>query len=438
MTVIPTEMWSPTPVSSGPVEVPTHWLNPILSLPEPLPPIVDESEDQHRIQLQRHIRLQAMLDLDANPNRFIEIPERVRKDLVAIGRPTPLTRARALEKSLGTPAEIYLKREDTLPTGAFKLNSAIAQVRAAQEEGAEELVTETGAGQWGHAVAFACARAGIRPTIFWAAISARQKTSRRALLTMLGAQVESSPSSQTALGRDMKRDGLHMDGSLGLAIGEAIEYASINPEAKYISGSNVPHVLIHQTVIGLETKAQLAALEVEPDVLIACVGGGSNLVGFMAPFLYEKAIRGAGLRLIAAEAATSPRLTQGRYEYDYSDLGCNTPMVKSYTLGRDYQLPPTHVGGLRQHSGSPIVGVMNHAGLLDARAYEEKDIFAAGRDLLRTEQILIAPESCHALLAGIEEALEAKRAGNKKVIVICISGSGLLDLEGYIEKVIER
>nr|WP_036898266.1 TrpB-like pyridoxal phosphate-dependent enzyme [Propionibacterium sp. oral taxon 192] len=418
--------------------MPTHWLNPIPSLPEPLPPVVDDSEDQYRMKLQRRIRLQSMLALDADTNSLIPIPEAVREDLANIGRPTPLTRARALERRLGTPAQIYLKREDTLPTGAFKLNSAMAQVRAAKEEGAERLVTETGAGQWGHAVAFACARLGLHPTIFWAAISARQKASRHALLELLGARVESSPSSVTELGRRVGSDPTMVNGSLGLAIGEAVEYAAGHPETRYISGSNVPHVLIHQSVIGLETKAQLAALGVSPDVLIACVGGGSNLVGFMAPFFDDKAARGDDLRFVAAEAATSPRLTKGRYEYDYSDLGCNTPMVKSYTLGRDYELPPTHVGGLRQHSGSPIVGVVHHADLLEARAYEEKDIFAAGHALLMAEQILIAPESCHALLAGIEEALEAKRAGEARVIVICVSGSGTHDLEGYVEKVIKQ
>jgi|HubBroStandDraft_3_1064219.scaffolds.fasta_scaffold01142_7 pyridoxal-phosphate dependent TrpB-like enzyme len=433
-----------TAAAPGFREVPARWCNILTRLPEPVPPALDApclpaepaagagggpADRRSALELLAAIRLRAMLEQDASRAPWIDIPGEVRERYAEMGRPTPLMRARALEKHLATDARIFIKREDLLPTGSFKLNSALAQCYFARAEGAPGLVTETGAGQWGQAVAHACRLYGLRSVVFWAKVSERQKQGRSALTRMLGAEVHPSPSGETAVGRRLLGDGGDPLGSLGSAIGEAICYARDHGDCKYVSGSNLPHVLLHQTVIGLETRAQLAHAGVRADVLIACVGGGSNLGGFMGPFLEEKQQRGAELRLIAAEAATAPRLTRGELRYDHADPLGITPLTKSYTLGRDYRLPATHVGGLRQHNGSPVVGVLRKCGLLEAVAYEEAEIFAAGALFVRLEGVLPAPESCHALRAAIDVARELQ--GQRKNIVLCLSGSGWLDLEGY-------
>lgn len=428
----------PVPAGTDPHTVPSHWFNLVPSLPAPVPAPVEPEDtgDQDawgpRIALQQRIRLDAVRAQDSASEPFLAIPERVREELAAIGRPTPLLRARALERYLETPARIYLKREDVLPTGSFKLNSAVAQAYFAAEQGVDTLVTETGAGQWGHAVAWAARRFGLKAVIYWAGVSARQKPGRKALIEMLGGEVYSSPSDRTPVGKALLRDGRHLLGSLGTAIGEAICHAAQHPDTRYISGSNLPHVLIQQTVIGQETKAQLAALGERPDTLVACVGGGSNLGGFMGPYLAEKAERGEELLLLGAESASAPRLTEGTLRYDHADPEGITPLTKSYTLGRDYELPETHVGGLRQHSGSPIIGVLRGEGLLDAVAYQEADAFETGRLVLSTEGMLIAPESCHALRAAVQRAVQARESGREEVIVACVSGNGVLDLDGYL------
>jgi len=426
MSVQLTEPAAPAPTASA--EVPQVWLNLLPLLPAELPP-PRNAEGSSATELMSRIRLKAVQEQERCTDRSLPIPEDVRSHYADVGRPTRLTRARALENYLATPARIYLKREDLLPTGSFKLNSAIAQAYFAWSEGVHTLVTETGAGQWGHAVAYAARLYGLNSIIFWAGVSARQKPARRAILSMLGATVHESPSAQTVVGRSILESGKHGLGSLGTAIGEAISYASDHPEVRYISGSNLPHVLTHQTVIGLETRSQLEALGEEPDVLIAAVGGGSNLAGLMAPFLERKAERGASLRLIGAESAAAPRLTRGEWRYDHADPYGVTPLSKSYTLGRDYELPETHVGGLRQHSGSTAVGVLRSSGWLDAVAYEEQEIFETGQLVLRLEGFLPAPESCHALRAAIDEAAAAKEP---RTIVACVSGNGLLDIEGYL------
>jgi pyridoxal-phosphate dependent TrpB-like enzyme len=422
---------STSPVHSrDTVEVPRVWLNLLPLLPQPLPEVRDpDGEGESRIDLQRRIRLRTVLEQDQLTAATLEIPEPVRQCYAAAGRPTPLTRAVGLESYLDTPAHIYLKREDVLPTGSFKLNSAIAQAYLAKQEGVRTLVTETGAGQWGHAVAYACRLFELECVVFWAGISALQKPGRAAVIRMLGAEVHRSPSAVTSVGRAIRDSGRHGDGSLGTAIGEAISYAADHPEVRYISGSNVPHVLLHQTVIGQETKAQLGE---RPDALVACVGGGSNLGGFIGPFLEDKRER-EDLVLIGAESASAPRLTQGQWRYDHADPLGVTPLTKSYTLGREYELPATHIGGLRQHNGSPVIGVLRASGLLEAVAYEEKEIFETGQVVLQTEHFLPAPESCHAIRAAMDRAEKARLRGRAETIVACVSGSGLLDLDGYID-----
>ena len=411
-------------------EIPTQWFNLVKYLPERLPEPRDPEDGQpSRIEVMGRIRLKSMLAQDRAAEPWIDIPSSVLDRYQEIGRPTPLMRARRLERYLDTPARIFVKREDLLPTGSFKLNSSVVQAYYAAQEGVPALVSETGAGQWGHAVAYSCRLYGIKSVIFWADVSARQKKERGTLIRMLGSVVHASPSRETEVGRVLQKRGTI--GSLGTAIGEAIAFATSNPDFRYISGSNHPHVLLHQSVIGLETKKQLEAIGESPDKLIACVGGGSNLGGFIGPFLPEKMQRGSELRMIAAEAETAPRLTKGEWRYDHADPIGVTPLTKSYTLGRDFPLPETHVGGLRQHNGSPVVGLLKKHGIIEACAYAERDIFEAGQLFLRLEGILAAPESCHALRAVIDHALEAKRNHRKENIVCCMSGSGMLDLAGY-------
>jgi pyridoxal-phosphate dependent TrpB-like enzyme len=422
----------PTVRTQGSGWIPSRWFNVLPHLPEPLPEVREPADGgESRIEIQKRIRLASVQAQDRSLEPWIDIPAKVLEKYEEIGRPTALTRARSLERYLDTPASIFIKREDLLPTGSFKLNSSLAQAYFAHAEGVGRLVTETGAGQWGHAVAYSCRFFGIESVIFWAGVSERQKQSRSLIVRMLGGVVHPSPSRETAVGRAILEKGEDSLGSLGTAIGEAISFAKDHSDFRYISGSNLPHILLHQSVIGLETKHQLEELGEKPDVLIACVGGGSNLGGFMNPFLPERLAPGSTLRFLAAEAASAPRLTQGAWRYDHADPEGITPLSKSYTLGRDYLLPETHVGGLRQHNGSPVIGVLRQRGLLEACAYAEKDVFETGRLFLRLEGIVAAPESCHALRAAVDEALAAKQRRKKETIVVCLSGSGLLDLGGY-------
>lgn len=411
-------------------ELPTAWFNLAPYLPEPIPQSKDPDDGApSRIALMNRIRLRSALAQDGCRETSIPIPGAVLERYEEFGRPTPLTRARHLEAHLETPAKIFMKREDLLPTGSFKLNSSIAQAWFASAEGAPGLVTETGAGQWGHAVAFASRLYGLKNVVFWADVSARQKKDRGVLMRLLGGTVYHSPSRETSTGRILAAKGVA--GSLGTAIGEAITFASVNPEYKYVSGSNHLHVIQHQSIIGLETKRQLEALGERPAKLVACVGGGGNLAGFIGPFLPDWSNRSNGLRFLAAEAATAPRLTKGEWRYDHADPLGVSPLAMSYTLGREYVLPETHVGGLRQHNGSPVVGLLRKHGIIEARAYSESEVFEAGRLLLQQEGILAAPESCHAVRAAIDCAIEARQAKRPETIVFCLSGNGLLDLGGY-------
>jgi tryptophan synthase beta chain len=415
-------------------QIPTQWFNVIPFLPEPLPPVIDPDDGKEsRISLMKKIRLRTLVEQDSMREPFLDIPEEVLQHYEGIGRPTPLTRAKSLEDYLQTPARIYFKREDVLPTASFKLNSAIAQAYYAKKEGAEGLVSETGAGQWGHALAYACNLYGLKCVIFWVKVSLGQKPQRAMLTKMLGARVYLSPGDHTPAGREILGKYADNPGSLGTSIAEAISYASTSPSMRYVSGSNLPHVLLHQTVIGQEARVQLAQLDETPDALVACVGGGSNLGGFMNPFLPLKLESKDGLRFVAAESDAAPRLTRGEYRYDHADPVGLTPLTLSYTLGMNYIPPPVHVGGLRQHSGSPIIGVLRRAKILEAYSYSQEDVLKAGRTLIERERIIPAPESCHAVKAVIDLALEAKRLREKKVIVACLSGSGLLDLQAYQE-----
>lgn len=411
--------------------LPAKWFNLLSALPEPVPTALEPSDDHgSRLDLMRRIRPSHLQEQDHLTTPWVEIPQEILARYEEIGRPTRLTRARNVEKYLGTPARIFVKREDQLPTGSFKLNSAVAQMFYVHREGSAQVVTETGAGQWGHAVAYSARMFDVDSVIFWADVSARQKPEREAILRMLGATVYPSPSGATEVGRTLAARG--GSGSLGTAIGEAICYARDVDGFRYLSGSNHPHVLMHQTVIGLEVKRQMERLGEEPTVLIACVGGGGNLGGLIGPFIAERRRPESTLRFLGAEAASAPRLTRGEFRYDHADPLGLTPLSKSYTLGRDYALPEMHAGGLRQHSGSPIIGVLRSHGLVDAVAYTEQEVFETGCLFLRLEGIVAAPEACHALRAAVDAATEARSTGRAENIVVCMSGSGLLDMSGYL------
>lgn len=414
-------------------DIPKKWFNVLPILPEPIPPLKEPNDGKSRIEVMKQIRIKELQTQDKSTEEWINIPQDVIEKYISIGRPTELMRAKALEEYLGTPAEIYLKREDLLPTGSFKLNTAIPQAYYAKRENVKGLVSETGAGQWGVGLAYACNIYKLDCVIFWVKVSLEQKIERATYAEMLGAKIFPSPSSLTKAGREILSKDPTNYGSLGTAIGEAISMAMENNHLKYVSGSNLPHVFLHQTIIGLETKAQLTLIDKTPDMLIACVGGGSNFGGFIAPFLPDKIKRGENLRLIAAESEAAPRLTKGEYRYDHADPVGLTPLVLSYTLGMNYMPPPVHVGGLRQHSGSPIIGVLMHNKLIEAYAYSQEEVFKAGQKFIQCEKIIPAPETCHAIRAAIDFALEAKRKREKRVIVVCLSGNGLLDLKGYKE-----
>ena len=414
------------------IDTPKEWLNVISCLNTPLAPIHDVVDKLgSRIEIMSKIRVKALLEQDNSLDTYIRIPQDILDTYEIIGRPTPLVRAINLEKYLDTPANIYIKREDLLPTGNFKLNTAIAQIYYAKQEGAKSLVTETGAGQWGLSVAYTCNMMGLSSKIFWVKISQSQKKYRDILIKLLGGEVIASPSNITKAGKEILKNNPNSNGSIGSGIAEAISYALENTSYKYISGSNLPHVLTHQTIIGLETKRQLEYLDEHPDVLIACVGGGSNLGGFMFPFITKN--RDNMPELIGAESHASPRLSRGEYRYDHSDPLGLTPQTLSYTLGSNYKLPQNHVGGLRQHNGSPIIGNIRKEGILNVKSYTQEETFKAGQLFTKCEGYLPAPETNHAIKAVIDYALKCKKEKKKKNIVMCFSGSGLLDLSGYGE-----
>jgi len=413
-------------------ELPTKWYNALPDLPAILPEPKDPADGTPTIENNRRIRPAVLNEQDNSAKRWETIPGEVLEAYLRIGRPTPLQRAVSLERHLGTPAKIFFKREDVLPTGSFKLNSAIAQAYYAKQDGFEALISETGAGQWGTAVCIAAQSYGLGAKIFMARVSYEQKPYRRYFMKLCGGEVHPSPSNLTQSGKSFLLSDPQHPGSIGTGISEAIETALAHQgKYAYVSGSNLPHVLMHQTIIGLETKKQLAMAGLKPDTLICCVGGGSNCGGLMLPFLPEKLKDPDSLQFLAAESDSVPRLTKGVYEYGAGDASGLTPLTKSYTLGQGFVPPRIHVGGLRQHNGSPLVGLLRKEGLLDATALSQEEAFQAGRLFSLCEGILPAPESCHAIKAAIDSALEAKEEGEERVIVFCLSGNGFFDLAGY-------
>jgi tryptophan synthase beta chain len=368
---------------------------------------------------------------EMSEERFIDIPDEVRESLILLNRPSPLVRAIHLEKELKTPAKIFFKREDLSPTGSHKPNTAVAQAYFNMKAGIENLTTETGAGQWGSSLALACSIFGLNCTVFMVRVSYDQKPYRRYVMETYGAKVHPSPSTLTDFGNKLLKENPANTGSLGIAISEAIETCVKSANTKYALGSVANHVMLHQTVIGQEVMKQLEMIDVEPDYMIGCVGGGSNFAGFSFPMIGQKIKGKIQTEFLAAEPVSVPSLTMGEYRYDFGDTAGMTPLFKMYTLGHDFMPSPIHAGGLRYHGMAPTVSMAVKLKLVRPVAVEQKETFSAGLMFARTEGIIPAPESTHAIRAAIDLALEAKRKNEKKTIVFNLSGHGLLDMTGY-------
>lgn len=374
----------------------------------------------------RELAEQELNDTD----RYIDIPDEI-VDFYKMYRPSPLVRAYCLEKKLGTPAKIYYKFEGNNTSGSHKLNSAIAQAYYAKKQGLTGVTTETGAGQWGTALSMACSYFGLDCRVFMVKISYEQKPFRREVMRTYGASVTPSPSTLTEVGKKILAEHPGTNGSLGCAISEAVETAVTHEGYRYVLGSVLAQVLLHQSVIGLETKTALDKYGIKPDIIIGCAGGGSNLGGLISPFMGEKLRGEADYRFIAVEPASCPSLTRGKYAYDFCDTGMVCPLAKMYTLGSDFIPSPNHAGGLRYHGMSSILSQLYDDGLLEARSVEQTAVFEAAETFARVEGILPAPESSHAIRAAIDEALRCKETGEEKTIVFGLTGTGYFDMYAY-------
>ena len=367
------------------------------------------------------------LDNDA---AYIPIPQEIR-DFYKMYRPSPLVRAHCLEKKLGTPAKIYYKFEGNNTSGSHKLNSAIAQAYYAKKQGLKGVTTETGAGQWGTALSMACAYLGLDCKVYMVKVSYEQKPFRREVMRTYGASVTPSPSMTTEVGRKILAEFPGTTGSLGCAISEAVEVATHTPGYRYVLGSVLNQVLLHQSVIGLETKAALDKYGIKPDIIIGCAGGGSNLGGLISPFMGEKLRGEADYRIIAVEPRSCPSFTRGSFRYDFCDTGMICPLAKMYTLGSSFIPAPNHAGGLRFHGMSPVLSQLYHDGYMEAVSVPQTAVFEAAEYFARTEGILPAPESSHAIRAAIDEALKCKETGEEKTIVFGLTGTGYFDMVAY-------
>src|SRR2546426_1678118 len=415
-------------------DLPRAYYNILPDLPVPLPPPLNPAtREPIGPEALAPIFPKEIIRQEMSQNPREPIPEELREAYLRLGRPTPLVRATRLEKFLGTPARIYYKREDLNPVGSHKPNTAIAQAYFAMREGVERLSTETGAGQWGSALAYATNYFGLKCTVFMVRVSYDQKPYRKHLMNLFGAEVFPSPSPMTGYGRKLLENNGHSPGSLGIAISEALESAVTGTNTKYSLGSVLNHVLMHQTVIGQETLLQLESIDETPDVMVGSVGGGSNLAGVTFPAIGQRLKGKLDTRFVAVEPESVPSLTRGKYDYDFGDTGEMTPLLKMYTLGHEFVPPSIHAGGLRYHGAAPTVSLLLNEGVIEARAFNQLSTFEAGRIFTRTEGVVPAPETCHAIKGVIELALEAKERNEPAVIAFNFSGHGLLDLEGYAQ-----
>ncbi len=415
-------------------QIPTHWYNIVADLPvPPPPPLHPATREPLTPDDLSAIFPMGLIAQEASAERWIEIPEPVR-NIYKLWRPSPLFRAYRLEKALGTPARIYYKYEGVSPVGSHKLNSAVAQAYYNMLEGRTRLTTETGAGQWGAALALACNLFGLKCDVWQVQGSFDSKPYRRVQMETYGASVVGSPSDLTAAGRSFRERFPGTSGSLGMAISEAIEVAAGDPDASYSLGSVLNHVALHQSVIGQEVLLQLKEFgESAPDALYACAGGGSNLAGIAFPLLRENLEGRANTRIVACEPKAAPSLTEGEYRYDFGDTAQLTPLLKMYSLGADFVPAPVHAGGLRYHGMSPLVSHAYHEGLIDAISVRQREAFDAGVTFARAEAIIPASESNHAIAGALREARNAAETGESKVILIGVSGSGQLDLPAYAD-----
>lgn len=412
-------------------EIPKQWYNILPDLPSPLePPLDPETNQPMNPEKLKVLFPEALIEQEMSQERWIDIPPEV-LDIYAIWRPTPLIRATKLEEFLDTPAKIYYKYEGISPAGSHKPNTAVAQAYYNAREGIKRLTTETGAGQWGSSLAFAGQYFGIEVNVYMVKVSYQQKPYRRVLMETWGAKVIPSPSPYTNTGKKILEQDPDNPGSLGIAISEAVEEALNRDDTHYSLGSVLNHVILHQTVIGLEAKKQLAKVEQYPDIIIGSAGGGSNFAGLSLPFMIEKLQGDKDPKFIAVEPASCPTLTKGKYEYDFGDTAGMTPLMKMHTLGHDFIPPSIHAGGLRYHGMAPIISKLYEEGLIDAVAVPQTAIFKAALDFARTEGIIPAPESAHAVKVAIDEAIKCRETGEEKVILFNLSGHGLLDLSAY-------
>ena len=413
-------------------DIPTKWYNIQADLKTPLAPPLHPGTGQPigPADLAPLFPME-LIKQEVSRERWIEIPDQVR-EAYRLWRPSPLYRARRLEKALGTPARIYYKYEGVSPAGSHKPNTAVAQAYYNKKEGVTRLSTETGAGQWGSALAMACQMFGLQCKVYMVKVSFQQKPYRRIMMETWGAQVVASPSPDTQAGKKMLEQDPNSPGSLGIAISEAVEDAATRDDTKYSLGSVLNHVLVHQSIIGLETKKQLEKADDEADIVIGCAGGGSNFAGLAFPFAADKLTgKNKKMRIIAVEPAACPSLTKGTYTYDFGDTVGLTPLVKMHTLGHGFIPPPMHAGGLRYHGMAPLVCKLYDEKVIEARAVKQVATFEAAMQFARTELILPAPESAHAIRAVIDEAVLCKKEGKKRTIVFNLSGHGHFDMAAY-------
>jgi len=412
-------------------ELPTEWYNVLPDLPEQLPPPINPATGEPiKPEDLLPVFPISLIKQEISQDRWIPIPDEV-LEVYKLWRPTPLVRAYELEKYLNTPARIYYKNESVSPTGSHKPNTAVAQAYFNKIEGVKRLTTETGAGQWGSALAFACNIFGLKCRVYMVKVSYYQKPFRKSLMHIWGAEVFPSPTNLTNAGRKILAEDPDSPGSLGIAISEAIEDAVTNEDTKYSLGSVLNHVLLHQTIIGLETKKQLELINEKPDILIGCVGGGSNFGGFILPFVPEKLKGKSEVKFLAVEPTACPTLTKGLYLYDFGDTVGLTPLLKMYTLGHNFVPPKIHAGGLRYHGDAPILCYLVYKKLVEAVAYTQKAVFEAAIIFAKTEGILPAPETAHAIKAVIDEAIKCKETKEEKCIVFNFSGHGYFDINAY-------
>jgi tryptophan synthase beta chain len=416
-------------------DIPKQWYNITPDLPKPLPPFIDVETKEPGAGIVPRIFPKAILGQEMSKDRWIDIPEEVR-EIYRMWRPTPMFRATGLEKALKTPAKIYYKYEGVSPAGSHKPNTAVPQAYYNMKENTERLTTETGAGQWGSALSFAAAMFGLKATVYMVRASYDQKPYRRMLMEAFGAKCYPSPSKQTEAGRKILAEDPNSTGSLGIAISEAVEDALVNEEeANYAIGSVFNHVLLHQTVEGLEAQKQMEMVDDYPDVIYGCIGGGSSFSGLFWPFYYDKVTKKApkDTKFVATEATACPKVTKGEYKYDHGDTARITPLVPMHTLGHDFIPAPIHAGGLRYHGIAPTISILASENQLETQAYNQIEVFDAAKLFIRTEGIVPAPEPSHAIKAAIDDAVKCKETGEEKTILFLLCGHGFFDMQAYDE-----